>query len=136
MSAKYAGGWIRVIPSKTLSLDFTPQEFLVIIKLWMGLPQIPTGDAYACNQCGAYLDPYGYHALTCRYGGDLIHRHNRVRDSIKKACQMAGWNPILEKPGLIPNSNERPADIFNPSLTNGKVVRVTSRLPMHCNLTQ
>ena len=32
---------------------------------------------------------------------------------------MAGWNPRMEKPGLIHNSNDRPADVFVPSLNNG-----------------
>ena len=119
MSAKYAGGWLRVIPSKSLSLDFKSQEFLILLKWWMGIPLVPTGKMFDCNKCGAIIDASGYHALTCKSGGDLIHRHNTIRDTIGKACQMAGWNPRLEKPGLIANTNDRPADIYIPSLTNG-----------------
>ena len=33
---------------------------------------------------------------------------------------MAGWNPRPEKPGLIVNANDRLAEIFIPSLHNGK----------------
>jgi hypothetical protein len=120
MSAKYAGGWIRVLPSKSLSLDFKPQEFLILLKWWLGLPQLPSGHAFTCNQCGVQLDTLGYHALTCKSGGDLIYRHNTIRDAINKACLMAGWTPKLEKAGLIENSNDRPADVFIPSFHNGK----------------
>ena len=86
----------------------------------MGIPLVPTGKMFDCNKCGAIIDASGYHALTCKSGGDLIHRHNTIRDTIGKACQMAGWNPRLEKPGWIANTNDRPADIYIPSLTNGK----------------
>ncbi len=90
MSAKYAGGWLRVIPSKSLSLDFKSQEFLIVLKWWMGIPLVPTGKMFDCNKCGAIIDASGYHALTCKAGGNLIHRHNSIRDTIGKACQMAG----------------------------------------------
>ena len=97
MSAKYAGGWIRVLPSKSLSLDFKPQEFLILLKLWLGLPQLPSGHAFTCNQCGVQLDTLGYHALTCKSRGDLIYRHNTIRDAINKAYLMAGWTPQTRK---------------------------------------
>ena len=99
----------------------------------MGLPQIPFGQGFACNKCNAHLDTLGYHARICKVGGDLTRRHNQIRDSICKACHMAGWNPRPEKPGLIANTNERPADIFILSLNNGKAcaadVAVTHALP-------
>ena len=53
-------------------------------------------------------------------GGDVIIRHNALRNTILKACTMAGWNPRPEKPGLIAKSKERPGDVFIPSLNNGK----------------
>ncbi len=71
MSAKYAGGWLRVIPSKSLSLDFKSQGFLIVSEWWMGIPLVPTGQMFECNKCGTIIDASGYHALTCKSGGGL-----------------------------------------------------------------
>jgi hypothetical protein len=120
MSAKFASGWLKVIPSKTLSLDMKPNAFLITLRWWLGLRQFTSKNQMRCNKCDSVLDEYGYHALTCKHGGDLTHRHNAVRDVILKSCQMAGWSPGSETPGLIANSDERPADIFIPHHTNGK----------------
>ena len=98
MSSKHAGSWISVIPSVSLKLNFKPAAYIILIKWWLGLPVSPTDRIYACKKCGTTLDPLGYHALTCRHGSDLICRHNIIRDTIQKACVMAGLNPGLKNP--------------------------------------
>jgi len=45
-------------------------------------------------------------------GGGPISRHNRLRDVVFAACRSAGLLPELEKTGILPGSQERPADIF------------------------
>ena len=59
-----------------------------------------------------------HHALTCRSGGDIIARHNKLRDSFANLCSKACLSPQLEKgPGL---DFSRPADVLvsNWSLSN------------------
>ncbi len=48
MSAKYAGGWLRVIPSKALSLNFTGPEYIILLQWWLGLPLIPKEQIFQC----------------------------------------------------------------------------------------
>ena len=31
----------------------------------------------------------GHHALTCRYNGDVVSRHNRLRDAFFESCRQA-----------------------------------------------
>ena len=43
-----------------------------------------------CPLCpDSALDPLGHHGVTCRQGGDVVMRHNRLRDIIVDFCQSA-----------------------------------------------
>ena len=33
------------------------------------------------------LDPLGHHAVTCRHGGDMVVRHNHLRDVVVDFCR-------------------------------------------------
>ena len=33
------------------------------------------------------LDPLGHHAVSCRHGGDVVIRRNRLQNSIVELCQ-------------------------------------------------
>ena len=35
------------------------------------------------------LDPLGHHAVICRRGGDVVMRHNQLRDAIVDFCHSA-----------------------------------------------
>ncbi|KAL5493766.1 hypothetical protein EMCRGX_G014989 [Ephydatia muelleri] len=72
--------------------------------------------ASTANACA--LDPDCHHALTCRSGGDIIARHNKLRDCFANLCSKACLSPQLEKgPGI---DFSRPADVLVPnwSLSN------------------
>eukprot|EP00731_Ephydatia_muelleri_P008724 Em0004g1062a len=44
----------------------------------------------SCPYCPAHsLDPMGHLALTCKYGGDVVTRHNRPRDGFVESCRRA-----------------------------------------------
>ena len=78
-----------------------------------------------CIFCGESLDTHNDHAVVCRCGGDTIHRHHAIRDSLTSFMRQAGLSPEKEKRGLLPENTEedrgieeptrsarRPADIF------------------------
>ena len=97
-------------------LALEPQEVQVLLKWWLGIP-ISTADS-KCPLCSSALDPDCHHALTCRSGGDIIARHNKLRDCYANLCSKACLSPQLEKgPGL---DFSRPADVLVPnwSLSN------------------
>ena len=44
----------------------------------------------SCPFCPAHsLDSLGHHALTCKHGGDVVTRHNRLRDVFAESCRRA-----------------------------------------------
>ena len=65
-------------------------------------------------------DLYGDHHVTCRGNGDMISRHNILRDVIFTTCRTAALSPRKEVPSLIPGSAARPADVFLPVWSQGK----------------
>jgi hypothetical protein len=54
--------------------------------------------------------------LACKNGGDLIKRHNKLRNFIFHIAQQCGSNPVLEKKNILGdcNSGKRPADVLLP----------------------
>ena len=60
------------------------------------------------------LDPLGHHAVTCRHGGDVVIRHNRLRDEIFDLCRHARLSVRLEKGNGLTRDldHTRPADIL------------------------
>ena len=68
------------------------------------------------------MDKAGYHALVCKSGGFLGVRHNALRDEVFRACSTACLAPKRETPFLLPNSADRPADVFLPYFSLGKPV--------------
>ena len=69
----------------------------------------------------------GDHFVTCRGNGDLIHRHDSVRDVLFSVAQSAALAPRKEVPSLLPDSSSRPADLYLPRWKCG--------LPTACDLT-
>ena len=112
VSAPHAGSWISVVPSTGLGLHLNPAECQTAIKWWLGLD---TSGGSLCPFCsGITLDPLGHHAISCRYGGFVISRHNNLRDTIANFCCRAHLSvQLVIGHGLFPNhSNSRPADIL------------------------
>ena len=53
------------------------------------------------------MDIYGDHAVCCRKTGDLITRHNRVRDLVAEFAKKGLLSPDLEKQGLLGPTDKR-----------------------------
>ena len=68
------------------------------------------------------LDPLGHHAATCRRGGDVVIRHNRLRDVFLSFCHQAHIAARLEAgSGLTPGLDRaRPADVLVRDWAQGK----------------
>ena len=54
--------------------------------------------------------------LTCRSGGDVITRHNQLRDCISDFCHKACFSLQIEKgSGILPKDQSTSADILAPN---------------------
>ncbi|KAL5468946.1 hypothetical protein EMCRGX_G030106 [Ephydatia muelleri] len=95
ISAPQAHAWLRAQPPPKLGLDLLPNEVQALVKWWLGLPVFT--DADACPHCSQTLDIHGHHALICHAGGEVVTRHNHLRDSFVDFCRRACLAPELER---------------------------------------
>ena len=107
VSAPHTTSWLSVITLTSLALH-DPIEFRVAVKWLLGLD---TSQGYQCGFCPAHsLDPLGHHALTCKCGGDVISRHNALRDTLARFLQRA--YAAIEVEAGADHSQSQPADIL------------------------
>ena len=119
-SAPHAASWLSVVPSIGLGLHLDPNELQIAVKWWLGLD---TSRGSSCGLCpDVALDPLGHHAATCRRGGDVVIRHNRLRDVFLSFCHQAHIAARLEAgSGLTPGLDRaRPADVLVRDWAQGK----------------
>eukprot|EP00731_Ephydatia_muelleri_P012402 Em0006g1296a len=89
-----------------------PNEFQVAIKWWLGMD---VSFDSCCPYCPNHrLDPLGHHALTCKHGGDVVLRHNSLRDVFVESCHRACLGGQVEVgSGLgLDRLHSRPADVL------------------------
>jgi hypothetical protein len=89
-----------------------PRVYLTCARRLLGLPVFSS--PVPCPLCKQTMDVYGDHALCCKKSGDLITRHNRVRNLIFKFADVGLLSPEMEKLGILgptDRSRRRPGDI-------------------------
>eukprot|EP00731_Ephydatia_muelleri_P012493 Em0006g1387a len=111
--------------------------FLQIISRWpsnSGLDLTPQrAPNVHCAQV-VHIDHLGHHAVTCKYGGDVVSRHNRIRDILVETCRRAHIGVKVEVGNNLSrdHSKTRPADILLPNWFLGRTaaldVSITSPL--------
>jgi hypothetical protein len=120
-----AGAWLRALPSHTLGLVLTPEEFRVALRIRLGLPVFA---AARCGYCETPMDESGVHALSCMYGGYHVRRHNAVRDVFAAVAEAGALGPVVEAAGLDGGmggvEGRRPADVLLPRFERGADVAV------------
>ena len=67
----------------------------------------------SCPVCDTEADSMSDHLLTCRGNGDMIRRHDSLRDVFFCAAQSAALAPKKEVPSLVPGSSSRHPDVFS-----------------------
>ena len=58
----------------------------------------------------------GDDVITCMRHGEIIARHNNIRDAIFEVARSANLAPRKEETALIPSNNSNPADVLIPKL--------------------
>ncbi|KAL5487251.1 hypothetical protein EMCRGX_G012340 [Ephydatia muelleri] len=78
---------------------------------WLGLD---TSEGSQCTLCPGVLDHLGHHAVTCKYGGDVVSRHNKIRDILVETCRRAHIGVQVEVGNNLTHDHNktRPADIL------------------------
>jgi hypothetical protein len=99
-----AGDWLNAIPSGSLGLRLTDDQFAVAVGFRLGAPVCV---AHKCV-CGAEVDPTAQHAFSCRKLKSRLSRHSRGNDAIHRALASAEVPSTLEPPGLCLADDKRP----------------------------
>ena len=125
VSSPHAASWLSVVPSESLGLHMDPPVFQVAIKWWLGLD---VSEGSPCALCP--LDHLGHHAVTCKYGGDVVTRHNMIRDILVETCHRAHIGVKVEVGSNLSrdHSKSRPADILLPNWFLGRTAACVHHL--------
>ena len=98
-----------------------------------------TPDCTPCPLCHHNMDAWGHLMLTCCSGGDVITRHNQLRDCIADFCHKACLSPQIEKGcGILPKDQSRPTDnvVPNWSLSRPAAFDIKVINPLNLQLLQ
>jgi hypothetical protein len=114
LDVDHANAWISATPASVDGKDtvMEPRVYLTCARRLLGLPVFSS--PVPCPLCKQTMDVYGDHALCCKKSGDLITRHNRVRNLIFKFADVGLLSPEMEKLGILgptDRSRRRPGDI-------------------------
>lgn len=130
-SSNYTSGWLKAPPSTSLGLAMTPTEFIVAVRIWLGLPSFPSQPSPLLCRCGQFVDPTGDHLLGCGHGPYRIRRHDALRDIVYEALLQDNRMTRREQ-RICGDSLDRPGDIFHWDFNDGRAtyfdVSVTNTL--------
>ena len=108
-ASKHAGAWLTVSPNKLSNLEMHPIHFAICLRYRLGASVHSEGEICpVCNE--EVLDANGNHGVNCKKSGDMIGRHNAVRDYLAAQCRTAQLSPRTE----VGDDNLRPGDVFLP----------------------
>lgn len=110
----HANVWISARPSVLDGKDcvMKPRVYLTCVRRLLGLPVMSA--PAPCPLCMQTMDVYGDHAICCKKSGDLITRHNRVRNLVSHFGDLGMLDPQMEKLGILgptDRSRRRPGDV-------------------------
>ena len=118
-SLPQSGAWLTAAPIAALGLHLQPIEIRSALKYCLGVPLYDSDRR--CPYCkSAILDIFGDDAVSCHGRGDIISRHDRVRDTTMTACSSANLSPVFLQKYLLPVNNSRPGDVYLPSFVAGQ----------------
>ena len=115
-----SGDWLTALPSKALGLHLRKSEFILAARYRLGLPIFLQEGKCPMVNCQGFGDKFGDHSISCAINGERIAKHNHVRDAIFAAAAQAALGPRKEPAGLLPGSDDRPADVLLPHWEKGK----------------
>ena len=119
LSMPQSRAWLSEAPIPALGLHLFSNDFRATVKYRLGAPIYEIERKCPYCKTGS-LDTLGYHAVACHGRGDMISRHDRLRDNFFSACSAANLSPVCEQKNLIPETNCRPGDVYLPFWSVGQ----------------
>ena len=119
VSARHSGAWLMAIPNQKLGLVMSPQEFMVALRMWLGIPVFPAPPSSVRCPCGTVIDPHGDHVLGCGHGSLRNKRHDALCDVIFNSVLVDNHDCKKEQ-RCNSHNNARPGDVFHPDFLQGR----------------
>ena len=66
VSTPHSGAWIMALPNTNLGLAVSTQEFMVTLRVWLGILVFLHCQSVICP-CGTIINPHGNHVLECGF---------------------------------------------------------------------
>lgn len=117
----HACGFLTAVPSDEDGKDtvMRPRNFRIAVAYRLGAKLL--NSEIPCPLCEQTINVYGDHATCCAKSGDLIVRHNTLRNLVDNLASVGGLSPVLEKKGILgPTSGRRPGDVTIMNWSQGK----------------
>jgi hypothetical protein len=104
---QHSGEFLKALPIPGLGLTMSPKDFRLSVRSYLGMKIFPRETL--CTVCHSTPnDVFGLHASNCR----TTSRHERLKHLLKTIAVEANLSAITEPNGLLPNSDDRPADVL------------------------
>ena len=108
----HACGFITAVPSDEDGKDtlLRPRNFRTAVAYRLGMKVLDAD--IPCPLCKQTINTFGDHATCCTSSGDLIIRHNSLRNLVEEFASDGMLSPVLEKEGILGNTTgRRPGDV-------------------------
>jgi len=116
----HASAFVTAVPSDEDGKDtiLRPRIYRTAVAYRLGVPVL--SNELPCPLCTQHINIYGDHAICCAKSGDLVIRHNTLRNLVNSIASDGLLSPILEKKGILgPTSGRRPGDVTIPNWEQG-----------------
>ena len=114
-SSGVSSSWLKALPQQALGLAFSPHDFTIALRLWLGIPLCPSLPLCSCL---SVIDQFGDHLLGCSHGPLRIQRHNALVSIVHHAL-LQDHPGVLREQG-ISSDHSRPGDIYHPDFNFGR----------------
>ena len=115
-SSGTSSGWLKAIPQVSLALAIPGPEFVVGLRLWLGIPLFPLSPLCVCLTS---IDQFGDHLLECSHGPMRIRRHDALVDIVCHALSQS-HSGVLKEQRVSYEDNSRPGDVYHPDFQHGR----------------
>ena len=110
----HPGAWLNALLISSLGLCTEDEMVGIAVGLRFGVSLCRPHD---CINCGAVVDEWGTHGLSCRFSKGRHTRHSAINDIIMQSLDSP---PALEPVGLYRSDGKRPGQIRSLPVTGAE----------------
>ena len=114
-----SGAWLSALPIASLGLRMSDDVVRIAAGLQLGVPLCLS---HLCTCCGADVNIFETHGLSCRFSKCRHSRHASINDIIKRSLESAKIPCHLEPTGLYRSDGKRPDGASIVPWKDGKVL--------------